>query len=272
MRRTRTAAIACLAVGALCAGCDPTPPGERHMALPGGLARMTFIPVRGVPENVDAVTNWVCLTPILAEQLALLLDGQTNATDKGTALQVADDTTWVDAMLTCEKATELARAHGAIAGDEIIRIPRVEEYRLLAQQGAGDRALRNLGVLPDADRTICREWAYDAAIDARTDVAPSVCVDPLGEALRITVQTNRCLNGQGTTFRFMISREQDMAVSNSFAVLRARLLRGTANERRLRYGAVLTVFRRGTGEPVLQEGEAVIPARPSVPSVQTPMP
>ena len=262
MRRTRITTIAFLAFGALYAGCDQTPPSARYVVLSGDLARMSFIPARDVSESMASVTNWVCLTPILAGQLALLLDGQTNVTDKGMALQVADDATWVDAMLACEKATELARGHGAIADDEVIRMPRVEEYMLLVKQRSGELALRNLGVLPDADRTICREWTYGVATDAKTDVAPIVRIDPLGEAVRITVQTNRCLNGQGSTFRLMISREQDIAVSNKFAALRTRLLLGTANERRLRYGAVLTVFGYGKSAPTAEEGETVPPPRP----------
>lgn len=212
MRRTCITTIAILVGVALHAGCDPIPLGARYIVLPGGLPSMAFIPAIGDPGSMHSATNWVCITPILAGQLALLMDAQINAADIGMLLQVADDATWFDAMLTCEKATAFARARGVIADDEVIRIPRVEEYRLVLQKKTSERALRHLGVLPDANRTICREWSYDVTMDAKTDVAQSVQVDPLCEPMRIMVQTNRCLNGQGSTFRLMISREQDVAV------------------------------------------------------------
>lgn len=267
MRRIPIPTIVALVVFALRAGGEPTAPGARLLVLPNRLARLEFIPATGVSHCRATVTNWVCLTPILTEQLELLLGAHSAAADEGQVLQVADDATWVDAMLACERASEFARTHGAIATDEVIRIPRVEEYILLAQQKAGELALRNLGVLLDTNSTICREWAYDVMIDAKLEIAPSVRVDPFGESVRILVHTNRCLSGQGSTFRLMISREHDMVVSNKFADLRAKLLLGTANERRLRYGAVLTVFRGGRSAPVLlrQERATVGPSQPPIP-------
>ena len=275
MRPTCITTIAILVGVALYAGCDPTPPGARYMALPGDLPSMTFIPAVGDPESMPSVTNWVCLTPILSGQLDLLLDPMNDGVGKEKALQVADDTTWVDAMLACERATVVARAHGTISQDEIIRIPRIEEYRLLAHQKESKYALRNLGmVLLGTDKVICHEWAYGVVTNAEKDFSPCVQVNPSGETIRIMVHDNRSLNGQLSTFRLMISREQDVVVLNKFAALRDRLLLGTAIERRISYGAVLTVFECGKGAPARQsqEGAVVNPARPSIPSMDEPMP